>query len=46
LWGYTIKHKTELISAKTQCNDSTFVDEKCEYVFKSWGLEKHAYKHY
>ena len=41
-----VKHTTELISFKTQCNDSTFVDKVLESVFKSWRFEKHASKRY
>ena len=41
-----VKHTTELISFKTQCNDSTFVDKVFESVFKSWRFEKHVSKRY
>ena len=41
-----VKHTTELISFKTQCNDSTFVDKVFESVFKSWRFVKHDSKRY
>jgi hypothetical protein len=41
-----VKHTTELISFKTQCKDSNFVDKVFESVFKSWRFEKHASKRY
>jgi len=41
-----VKPTPELICFETQCNDSTFIDNEFESVFKSWWFEKHASKSY